>query len=47
MKIDTIIISEAIIIGIGQTLEIGDRLGRIEVDLGMSKIIGEVILEVT
>ena len=45
--IDAIIISEVIRIDIGQTVEIEDSLDRIEVGLGVSKIIGEVILEVT
>ena len=45
--IDAIIISEVIRIDIHQTVEIGDSIDRIEVGLGMSKIIEEVILEVT
>ena len=44
--IDTIIISEVIIIDTGQIVKTGDSIDRIEVSLGMIKIIGEAILEV-
>ena len=43
----TIIISEAIRIDIGQIVKTGDSIDRIQVGLGMNKIIGEVILEAT
>ena len=45
--IDIIIISEVIRIDIHQIVKTGDSIGRIEVNLGINKIIGEVILEVT
>ena len=44
---DAIIISEVIRIDIGQIVKTGDSIDRIEVGLGMNKIIGKVILEVT
>ena len=47
IMIDTIIISKVIRIDIGQMVKIGDSIDRIEVGLGMNKIIREAILEVT
>ena len=44
--IGTTIISDVIRIDIGQTLKTGDSIDRIDIGLGMNKIIGEVILEV-
>ena len=46
ITIDTIIISEVIRIDIGQTVEIEDSIDMVEVGLGISQIIREVILEV-
>ena len=43
---DPIMISEAIKIDIGQIVETEDNIDRIEVGLGMNKIIGEIISEV-
>ena len=45
--IDAIIVSKVIRIDIGQIVKTGDSIDKIEVGLGMNKIIGEVILEVT
>ena len=45
--IDAVMISEVIRIDIGQIVKTGDSIERLEVGLGMNKIIGEVILEVT
>ena len=45
--IDAIIINKVIRIDIGGIVKIGDSIERMEVGLGMNKIIGEVILEVT
>ena len=44
--IDTFTISEVIRIDIGQIVKTGDSVDKIEVDLGIIKIIGEEILEV-
>ena len=44
---DAIMISEVIRINIDQIVKIGHSIDRPEVDLGMNKIIGEVISEVT
>ena len=43
---DAIMISDVIRINIYQIVETGDSIDRIEVGLGMNKIIGEAILEV-
>ena len=44
---DAIMISEIIRINIDQIVETGDNIDRTEVGLGMNKIIGEAISEVT
>ena len=44
--IDAIMISEVIRIDIGQIVETGDSIDRIEVDPGMNKIKEEEMLEV-
>ena len=45
--IDAIMIGEVIRINIDQIVEIGDNIERTEVGLGMNKITGEAISEVT
>ena len=40
-------ISKAVTTGLGQTVETEDNINRAEVGLGMKKVVGEVILEVT
>ena len=44
--IDTVMINEVIKIYIGQIVETGDSIDKIEVNLGINKIIDEEILEV-
>ena len=44
---DAVMISEAIRINIDQIVETGDSIDRTEVGLGINKIIGKVISEVT
>ena len=46
VMIDAVMISEVIKIDIGQLVQIGDNVDKIELDQGMKKIIEEEILEV-
>ena len=44
--IDTVMISEVITINIGQIVDTGDSIDKIEVDQGMNKTIEEEMLQV-